>query len=49
VIRYAAALAEAAEPTTGEVQVDFFTQPSLGADPHAIAIDQNPNHQGWVN
>jgi hypothetical protein len=36
---------EAAEPTIGQIQVDLFAQPSLGADAEAVADDQHAHHQ----
>jgi hypothetical protein len=36
---------KAAEPAIGEVGMDLLAQPPLGADAHAIADDQHPDHQ----
>ena len=41
--------AETTEPTIGQVQMDFFTQPSLRPDAVAIADQQHPDHQLRIN
>ena len=33
------------EPAIGQVEVDFLTQPPLGANPKAITHQQHPDHQ----
>ena len=44
-VGHAAVQAKAADPTIGEVQVDLFAQPPLGADAAAVADQQHPDHQ----
>ena len=45
VVQHRAIQAEPAEPAIGEVQVDLFAQPPLGADAAAIADQQHANDQ----
>jgi hypothetical protein len=45
VVRDGPVQAEAAEPAVGEVQVDLFARPPLGADAAAIADQQHADHQ----
>jgi hypothetical protein len=37
------------ESAIRQVQVGLFTQPPLGANALAIALDQHANHQFWIN
>ncbi|BFG80298.1 hypothetical protein PTKU46_83320 [Paraburkholderia terrae] len=36
---------ETAKPAIRQIQMDFFTQPPLGADAEAVSDDQHANHQ----
>ena len=36
---------QAAKPSIGEIQVNLFAQPPLGADGEAIADNEHPDHQ----
>src|SRR5262249_18513899 len=36
---------EPTEPAIGQVEVDFLTQPPLGAYPKAVAHQQHPDHE----
>ena len=40
---------EPAEPSIGQVQLDFLAQPPLEADAVAVAHDQHPDHQLGIN
>ena len=40
---------EPAEPSIGQVQLDFLAQPPLKADAIAVAHDQHPDHQLGIN
>src|SRR5450432_658723 len=36
---------QAAKPSVGQIEVNFLTQPRLGANAEAVADDQHPDHQ----
>jgi len=44
-IRHRTAGPEAAEPPVGQVQVNFFAEPTLRADAKTVTDDQHPDHQ----
>jgi hypothetical protein len=37
--------AQSAKPPVRQIEMDLVAQPTLGADPQAIADDQHPDHQ----
>src|SRR5450432_4052313 len=36
---------QAAKPSVGQIEVNFLTQPPLGANAEAVVDDQHPDHQ----
>ena len=49
VIRDGIFQAQPAEPAVGQIQMDFFAKPALGADAEAVTDDQHPDHQLRIN
>src|SRR4051795_13039532 len=49
VIGYLRVQAKTTEPAIGQIEVHLLTQPPLGADAHAIADNQHPDHQIGIN
>lgn len=48
-LRHCILQTQAAEPAIGEVQVHLLAQPPLRPDPEAVADDEHPDHELWVD
>jgi hypothetical protein len=49
VVRHLALETQPAEPSVGKVEVHLLAQPPLRANAHAVAHDQHPHHQRWID
>jgi len=49
VVGHIAVEPQSAEPAIGQIKVDLVAQPPLRANAEAIADDQHPDHQLWIN
>ena len=49
VVGHVAVDAQPTEPAIGQIEMNLVTEPSLGTDAVAVAHQQHPDHQLWID